>query len=161
MPATADQLLVLLREPLAAAASVDLSDPAAARRALEAAYPSRAPAARALRDALLAAVRDGVICDRGGEAVRYSRLAKPSQTGEGFSVDFVWMTGPGIPHRHPRGEINLCWAVDGDPRFDGQPEGWVTFGPGSSHVPTVTGGRMLIAYFLPDGAVEWIDAGKA
>jgi len=26
-------------------------------------------------------------------------------------------------------------------------------------VPTVTGGRMLIAYFLPGGAVEWITEG--
>jgi len=76
-------------------------------------------------------------------------------------VDLVWMTGPGINHRHPKGEINLCFAVEGAARFDGQPEGWVVFPPGSQHVPTVTGGRMLIVYFLPSGAVEWIteDAG--
>ena len=27
--------------------------------------------------------------------------------------------------------------------------------PGSRHVPEVAGGRMLIVYFLPDGAMEW------
>jgi hypothetical protein len=32
----------------------------------------------------------------------------------------------------------------------------VVFPPDSAHVPTVTGGRMLIVYFLPGGAVEWI-----
>ncbi len=54
----------------------------------------------------------------------------------------------------------LGFAVEGDPRFDGQPEGWIVFAPGTQHVPTVTGGRMLIAYFLPGGAVEWISAGQ-
>ena len=56
----------------------------------------------------------------------------------------------------PRGEVNLCFAVDGEPRFDGQAEGWVTFAPDSQHVPTVSDGRMLIVYFLPGGEVEWI-----
>lgn len=161
MTATAPSLLALLDAPMAAAARTDLSDPAAARAALEAAYPARGPAAQALRAALLQAVREGVLCDRGGEAIRYSRLCKPEATPHGLSVDFVWMTGPGINHRHPRGEVNLGFAVEGDPRFDGQPEGWIVFAPGSQHVPTVTGGRMLIAYFLPGGAVEWINAGKA
>lgn len=160
MTATAETLLHLLEAPLRAAASVDLADPGAARAALEETFPSRGEASRALKEALVAAVREGVICDRGGEAIRYSRLAKPGPATGGFSVDFVWMTGPGIHHRHPRGEVNLCWAVEGDPRFDGQPEGWVTFAPDSRHVPTVTGGRMLIAYFLPGGEVEWIDGGK-
>jgi hypothetical protein len=159
MPATADQLLDALKPALAAAASADLRDPAAARAALERSYPSRGPAAQALRAMLLQAVKDGVICDRGKEAIRYSRLCKPDATPHGTSIDFVWMTGPGINHRHPKGEVNLCFAVEGDPRFDGQPEGWVVFPPGSTHVPTVSGGRMLIAYFLPGGAVEWITEG--
>jgi len=161
MPATAQSLLAQLDAPMAAAARNDLSDPAAARAALERAWPAHGPAAQALRAQLVQAVADGVICDRGGEAIRYSRLCKPDATPHGVSVDFVWMTGPGIHHRHPRGEVNLCFAVEGQPRFDGQPEGWVVFAPDSRHVPTVTGGRMLIVYFLPGGAVEWINAGKA
>ncbi len=160
MPATTQSLLALLDAPMAAAARTDLRDTAAARSALEQAYPSRGPAAQVLRTALLQAVQDGVICDRGKDAIRYSRLCKPDATPHDVSVDFVWMTGPGIHHRHPRGEVNLGFAVEGDPRFDGQPEGWIVFAPGSQHVPTVTGGRMLIAYFLPGGAVEWISAGK-
>jgi hypothetical protein len=156
---TPESLLALLDAPMAAAARTPLADAAAARAALEKAYPSRGPAAQALRTELLAAVKAGAICDRGKDAIRYSRLCKPDATKHDVSVDFVWMTGPGIHHRHPKGEANLCFAVEGEPRFDGQPEGWVVFPPGSQHVPTVTGGRMLIAYFLPGGAVEWITEG--
>jgi len=186
MPATAANLLGLLDAPMAAAAAVDLKDAAAAREALERRYPFDGKACRALRTALVEALAAGVICERGKDPVRFSRLAKPGETRYDFSVDFVWMSGPGIHHRHPRGEINLCFALDvdaqgrpcapavagpahggaaqgapGTARFDGHPEGWVTFPPDSRHVPTVTGGRMLIVYFLPGGEVEWINQGKA
>ena len=161
MTTSTDALLEALAAPMEAAAATDLSDPAAAVAALQAAYPADGEASRALRASLLAAVEDGSICDRGNEAIRYSRLAKPGPATRDLSVDFVWMTGPGIHHRHPKGEVNLCFAVEGDPRFDGQPEGWVAFAPDSRHVPTVTDGRMLIVYFLPGGEVEWINDGKA
>ena len=156
MPATRDDLLALLDAPMRAAAGLDLSDAAAARAELERRYPSTSPAAHALREALVQAVEEGVICNRENGDIRFSRLAKPSDTLHDLSVDFVWMTGPGIHHRHPKGEMNLCFAVEGDPRFDGQPEGWVAFAADSRHVPTVTNGRMLIVYFLPSGEVEWM-----
>ena len=156
MTAGADALLEQLRAPMAAAAAANLRDPAAARAALHRAFAPEGPAGQALRDALLAAVQAGAICDRGKGEIRYSRLARPDATPHDLSVDFVWMAGPGIRHRHPRGEVNLCFAVEGSPRFDDQPEGWVVFPPDSAHVPTVTGGRMLIVYFLPGGAVEWL-----
>jgi hypothetical protein len=158
MPATKESLLDLLAEPLAALDGLDLSDAAASRATLAERFPHDGPAGDALRAALVAAVEDGVICDRGNEAIRYSRLSKPSEATRDHSIDFVWMTGPGINHRHPKGEVNLCFAVEGEPAFDGQPEGWVVFAPGSEHVPTVTDGRMLIVYFLPAGEVEWISA---
>lgn len=160
MTVSAESLLSQLDAPMQAAAGVDVSDPAGARAALAAAFPHDGPQGLALRAALLAGMEAGVICDKGGKGdIRYSRLAKPDQTAHGFSVDLVWMTGPGINHRHPQGEINLCYAVEGEAHFDGQPEGWVVFAPDSAHVPTVTNGRMLIVYFLPAGAVEWITAG--
>jgi len=161
MPATQEDILSLLDASMDAAAAVDLTDADAAREELERRFPSKGPEAAALREALLAAVDDGVICDRGKDPVRYSRLAKPADTRHDLSVDFVWMTGPGINHRHPKGEINLCFSVEGDAKFDGQSEGWVTFAPDTTHVPTVTDGRMLIVYFLPGGEVEWINEGKA
>lgn len=161
MTATAEQIQAQLAAPIAAVDGLDLSDADAAAAALEQAFPAAGTPSIALRQYLLAAVADGVICDRGNDAIRYSRLAKAGPKTGNCSIDFVWMTGPGINHRHPQGEVNLCFAVEGDPRFDGKPQGWVVFAPGSQHVPTVTGGRMLIVYFLPDGAVEWINAGKA
>ena len=66
------------------------------------------------------------------------------------------MTAPGPMHVHPQGEIDLCFAEDGEPTFDGQPPGWVVYPPGSKHVPTVAGGKMLILYLLPGGAIEFV-----
>jgi len=169
-PATSRALIEALSAPLREAASVDLADPAAARSALRRAWAPEGPEGRALRAALVAALEAGAICDRGPPECRYSRLLKPGASGasgvagaagHGFSVDLVCMTGAGPRHRHPRGEVNLGFALEGNPRFDGQPEGWVVFPPGSEHVPTVTGGRMLIAYFLPGGAIEWTGAPAA
>ena len=40
-------------------------------------------------------------------------------------------------------------------RFDGHGAGWVVYGPGSAHSPTVTGGRALVLYLLPQGAIEF------
>lgn len=146
----------LIEKPMSVVAGIDPSEPEKARAALEAAYPSDGPDARALRDALVAAVEAGTLCDRGEEPMKYSRLRKPRDNDHELSVDVVDMSGPGPKHRHPQGELNLCFALDGDPRFDGHPEGWVVFPPNSAHVPTVSGGRMLIAYFLPQGAMEFV-----
>ena len=73
-----------------------------------------------------------------------------------MSIDVVEFEGPAAEHVHPQGEVSLCFVRSGAPRFDGRGPGFVVLPPGSRHVPTVEGGRMLIAYFLPDGAVEWI-----
>jgi len=65
------------------------------------------------------------------------------------------MTEPGPGHAHPRGEVDLCMAIEGDPRFDGRKEGWTAYAPGSWHIPTVQGGRMAILYFLPGGEIRF------
>jgi hypothetical protein len=161
MTVTTQTLLEMLAAPMEAAAQADTRDPGAARAMLHRAFAPEGGQGQALRAALLEAVEAGIICEKGKGDIRYSRLSKPDAATHDLSVDFVWMTGPGIHHRHPRGEINLCYAVEGEPRFDGQPPGWVVFPPGSTHVPTVTGGRMLIVYFLPGGSVEWITAPAA
>lgn len=142
-----------------AAHGLDLSDPARARAELERRLDPRGPAAAALSRALVDALERGAICDRGEPPVRYSRLAKASAATHGFSLDAVHMSGPGPRHRHPQGEVNFCIALEGEPRFDGQPAGWVVEPPGSSHVPTVAGGTMLIVYLLPAGAIEFAPAG--
>jgi hypothetical protein len=110
----------------------------------------------AVRAAAEAGVEEGWLCDREAGGIRFSRPVKPGEDSAGFSVDAVVMdrvVGP--KHTHPGGEINLCFAQDGDPRFDGHPAGWVVFRPGSTHRPRVEDGRMLILYFLPQGAIEF------
>ncbi len=135
-------------------AALDLTDPDAARAALTAAWSASEIAA--VRAVLEAAHQDGALTPRQGvPGLTYGRVAKATDTTAGLSIDAVDMDCVGPEHTHPHGEVSLCFATEGDPRFDGYPEGWVVLPPGSHHAPTVTGGRMLIVYFLPDGAVAW------
>ena len=101
-------------------------------------------------------ISDGWICHHGKDPVRFSRIAKPDGPNQPFSIDAVLMEGPGPKHRHPLGEISICYPVAGDPSFDGKPPGWVVKAVDSTHIPTVTGGSMRIIYLLPEGAMEWI-----
>jgi len=100
-------------------------------------------------------LEQGWLCPKESGGVRFGRLAKAGPATEGYSIDAVDMSGPGPGHTHPEGEIDLCFAIEGDARFDGRAPGWTCYGPGSWHVPTVTGGRMAILYFLPDGAIRF------
>ncbi len=111
----------------------------------------------AVEAACRASFADGTLTPRrASEEVTFGRVIKPGPESHGLSVDAVEMAGPAAPHTHPKGEVSLCWANGGeDPRFMGHGPGWVVVAPGSRHTPTVTGGRMLIVYFLPDGAMTW------
>ncbi|MHC4822720.1 MAG: 4-hydroxylaminobenzoate lyase, partial [Planctomycetota bacterium] len=119
------------------AAGLDLSDPAAARASLEQEFPFDGEAVQLLRASMVAALEAGEICNHGEDPLRYSRVFKQSEETLMFSADAVLMNGAGPKHRHPEGEIDLCFSLDGDPRFDGKPEGWVVYGPMSVHIPTV------------------------
>jgi hypothetical protein len=137
-------------------ADLDLHDPEAARVALDARYPLDSPEVVALREAMEAGVAAGTVCHMGEDPVRYSRLFKATEDSLGFSADAVLMSAPGPRHLHPEGEVDLCFALDGEPKFDGNAPGWTVYGPGSQHVPTVAGGTMLILYLLPQGAIEFL-----
>ena len=103
-----------------------------------------------------AGVADGWLCDREGGGIRYGRIFKPAPDLHGFSVDVVDMqnmTGP--HHAHPNGEIDLIMPLEGDAKFDGHPAGWLVCPPGSSHRPTVTDGRALVLYLLPEGSITF------
>jgi hypothetical protein len=96
------------------------------------------------------------MCNREAGGIRYGRVVKPSEATHGFSVDVVDMQNVAGPHhRHPNGEIDLVMPLSGEARFDGRPAGWVVYGPGSAHRPTVSGGRALVLYLLPGGAIEF------
>ena len=151
--ATKEDLLAALQAPMQFIATLDIGAPDAAQR-LETAFPIDGPAMKQLR----ALVREGVearwLCDRENAGVRYSRVIKAASPSA-LSVDAVHMQGPGASHVHPQGEVDLCFAVSGSPRFDGQPAGWTVYGKQSWHVPTVEGGVMDILYFLPGGAMAF------
>jgi hypothetical protein len=135
-------------------AGLDLTEPERATAELTRHHPLSALAE--LRALLIAARDEGWLTPReAGPNLSFGRVAKPAEDLGGCSVDAVDMSGAGAPHLHPNGEVSLCFATEGDPRFVGHPEGWVAVPPGSRHVPEVTGGRMLIVYFLPGGAMVW------
>ncbi|HVK31013.1 MAG TPA: DUF4863 family protein [Burkholderiaceae bacterium] len=109
---------------------------------------------------LKAACEDGVaagwLCNREGGGIKYGRIFKPADDLHGFSVDVVDMQDIAGPHHvHPNGEIDLVMPLEGDARFDGRPAGWLVMPPGSAHRPTVSAGRALVLYLLPQGAIEF------
>jgi hypothetical protein len=101
-------------------------------------------------------VAEGWLCQHEAGGIRYGRIFKPSPDLHGFSVDVVDMKNLVGPHHlHPAGEIDLVLPLDGEAQFDGHPAGWVVYEAGSAHHPTVSDGRALILYLLPDGSIEF------
>ncbi len=137
-------------------ASLDLANPSTAQFSLERDFPTDGAFVTALAALMREGVADGSLCNRGDASVRFSRVFRAGSETCGLSADAVLMDGPGPLHRHPLGEVDLCLREAGEPRFDGKPAGWVVYGPGSEHVPTVTGGTMLILYLLPQGSIEFL-----
>jgi hypothetical protein len=101
-------------------------------------------------------VAAGWLCDREGGGIRYGRIFKPQPELHGFSVDVVDMHDIAGPHHsHPNGEIDLIVPIEGDALFDGRPAGWLVCPPGSAHRPTVSQGRALVLYLLPEGKIDF------
>lgn len=101
-------------------------------------------------------VLEGWLCDREGGGIRYGRVFKPADDLHGFSVDVVDMHNIAGPHHaHPLGEIDLIMPLEGEALFDGRPAGWLVCPPGSAHCPTVSQGRALVLYLLPQGKIDF------
>ena len=99
------------------------------------------------------------LANREGGGLKYGRIFKPADELHGFSVDVVDMDSIAGPHHtHPLGEIDLIMPMDATATFDGHGAGWLVYGPGSAHRPTVTQGRALVLYLLPGGAIEFTRA---
>lgn len=151
--ATRDDLLATLAPILDAVQALDLTRPLDARRTLEEKFPVDGPVVQKARTLFREGVQAGWLCDKENAGVRFSRVKKSA--GTDLSIDAVHMSTPGPGHVHPNGEVDLCFAVSGAPRFDGNDPGWTVYPPGSWHVPTVDGGAMDILYFLPAGAITF------
>jgi Domain of unknown function (DUF4863) len=109
-----------------------------------------------LKAACETGVAEGWLANREGGGIKYGRIFKPSAELNGFSVDVVDMQDIAGPHHtHPNGEIDLIMPIEGDAQFDGRAAGWCVYPAGSAHRPTVSGGRALVLYLLPQGAIEF------
>ena len=116
----------------------------------------------AIKAACVAGVAEGWMCEREGGGIRYGRVLAAADDLQRFSVDVVDMTDVVGPHHaHPQGEIDLIMPLEGDARFDERSAGWCVYPPGSAHRPTVTQGRALVLYLLPEGQIEFTRTARA
>ena len=123
---------------------------------LSAEWPAHGAAFRRIAELIEIGDAEGWICPRQNGGVRWGRVIKPGAEAGPFSVDVVLMDSVRGPHHvHPKGEIGMIMPVVAEPNFDGHPEGWYVYGPGSAHHPTVTDGSAYVLYLLPDGAIEF------
>ncbi|MEO6322622.1 MAG: DUF4863 family protein [Polaromonas sp.] len=123
---------------------------------LNAEHGVESPSYRQLKQSCMTGVAEGWLCEREGGGIRYGRIFKPADDLHGFSVDVVDMKDIAGPHHaHPLGEIDLIMPLDEGAQFDGRPAGWLVCPPGSAHQPTVSSGRALVLYLLPQGSIEF------
>lgn len=127
---------------------------------LNRAFPAGGETVRAIERACHDGIGAGVLCTQGGGSRKFGRVFEPDDALARFSVDVVDITTlVGNHHNHPTGEIDLVLPADPQAKFDGHGVGWLVYGPGSGHRPTVTDGRVLVLYLLPEGRIEWTTAG--
>jgi len=119
-------------------------------------FPAHSAIFTQIFDGCRSAIAAGWMCAREGGGIKYGRVVKPNEELQGFSVDVVDMESlKGPHHAHPNGEIDLIMPVTPGAQFDDHAAGWLVYGPGTAHHPTVTKGRALILYLLPQGAIEF------
>jgi hypothetical protein len=148
-------MLAIFQPLIDAARGVPLDDPKAAAAELRRRLDPKSERALVMHEELKALLAEGKIANRGEMPVKFGRAAKAGAATANFSIDVVHMQGDGPQHVHPRGEIDYCIPLEGEPTFEGQSAGWVVMPPGSVHVPSVKGGTMLIVYLLPLGEIEF------
>ena len=101
-------------------------------------------------------IDEGWLCDNEHGGIRFGRIIKHGPETSGFSVDVVLMDNiQGPYHGHPNGEIDMVIPETADARFDGQGQGLKVYAAGSEHYPTVTDGKAIVLYLLPDGAIDF------
>jgi Domain of unknown function (DUF4863) len=126
------------------------------QRHLNRALPASSSTFKSITNTCQIAIAEGWMCQRNGAGIRYGRVLKPCPELGGFSVDVVEMNKIAGPyHAHPNGEIDMVMPIDSQAEFDGCREGWLVYGPNTAHRPTVTNGRAVILYLLPEGAIHF------
>ena len=101
-------------------------------------------------------IDEGWLCDREHGGIRFGRIIKQGPATNGFSVDVVLMDDiKGPYHGHPNGEIDMIIPEIAAAKFDGRGQGWVVYEPETAHYPTVTGGKAIVLYLLPEGEIDF------
>ncbi|HMM54598.1 MAG TPA: DUF4863 family protein [Candidatus Desulfobacillus sp.] len=123
---------------------------------LNSTFPAGGAAFERIFAACKAGIAAGWMCEREAGGIKFGRVAKPSDALAGFSIDVVEMDSvKGPHHRHTNGEIDMIMPLDAEARFDGRGRGWLVYPAGHAHHPTVTGGKAIVLYLLPGGAIEF------
>lgn len=123
---------------------------------LNAIFPAAGETVAAIEAACHQAIAAGWMCAEGGPGRRFGRVVQPEPESNNLSVDVVDLENiVGPHHRHPNGEICLVMPQNDGAEFDGHAAGWCVYAANSGHRPTVTGGRALVLYLLPDGKIEF------
>lgn len=123
---------------------------------LNAEFPAGGEFFREIRQACEDAIATGWMCQQGEGSRKFGRIVQPGAATHNFSIDVVDITDlVGPHHRHPTGEIDMIMPLTPGARFDGRAEGWLVYPPDSAHRPTVSAGRALILYLLPNGEIEF------
>jgi hypothetical protein len=129
---------------------------AALERELNLKFPPDGDPFQRIREACHTGIAAGWMCAEGDAKRRFGRICEAGEAMHGFSIDVVDITDlVGNHHRHPTGEIDMIMPVTPEAKFDGRGAGWLVYAPGTGHRPTVTAGRALILYLLPEGKIEW------
>lgn len=121
-------------------------------------FPSEGALFRRIEAICHAAIADGWMCAQGEGGRRFGRVVEAGEASGGYSVDVVDLTDIAGPHhRHPNGEICMVMPQTPGVTFDGRSGGWCVYPAGSTHRATATGGRALVLYLLPDGAIDFTE----
>jgi uncharacterized protein DUF4863 len=125
-------------------------------RELNLKFPPEGEPFQRIREACHAGIAAGWMCGQGDAKRRFGRIFEAGEATHGYSVDVVDITDlVGNHHRHPTGEIDMIMPVTPEAKFDGRGAGWLVYAPGTGHRPTVTAGRAVVLYLLPEGKIEW------
>lgn len=149
-----DALVAMLSRLKNDLAGANLSKPDIARAALQAKYPLTGDYMVEVRRICQRGIDEGWLAASAMQGLRSLRLAPHSKYFP-FAIEVMHLRGKGAGHAHPKGEVSVCWAVDGTPRLSGADPGWHVMAPGSKHVPQVAGGTMFVLHFLPEGQIDW------
>jgi hypothetical protein len=150
-----EELKSLLEPVMATVARHDAVD-SGLEAALADAVPPGGPLFERIEAACREGVEDGWLCFEGEGNRKFGRAVEPSAETHELSVDVVDLTDiRGGHHVHPNGEILMIMPQTEGAKFDGRGKGWLVYGPGTGHRPTVRGGRALVLYLLPEGKIEW------